>query len=133
VSFAVPNGLRVRRGELGSDDSYGNNGAFSIPPVIPGRWLWVIASDGLGWEHVSVTVRLDRWGAPTRTPTWEEMCAVKAIFWGPDDTVVQFHPRASEYVNFHPHCLHLWRKDGVDFPTPNPLMVGPRGSVEVPA
>jgi len=37
------------------------------------------------------------------------MCFVKALFWRSDETVIQFHPPESEYVNDHPHCLHLWR------------------------
>lgn len=60
---------------------------------------------GLGsWEHVSVSVSRK----PNETPTWDEMCAVKDLFWAPDETVVQFHPAKSEYVNVY-NCLHLWK------------------------
>lgn len=103
---------------MGSDDSIGNNGAFFIK-LKHGQNVFVIASDGMGWEHVSVS-RKDR------CPTWEEMCQVKAIFWDEEDCVVQYHPPRSEYVNHHKNCLHLWRPVGVDFPRPDFLMVGPK-------
>lgn len=57
------------------------------------------------WEHVSVS-------AKGRCPTWEEMQAVKELFWRDDETVVQFHPCKAEYVNNHEYCLHLWKRAG---------------------
>lgn len=71
----------------------------------------VVWSFGGGWEHVSVSYR-------RRTPTWDEMCKVKEMFWNDEETVVQYHPKKSEYKNFHQYCLHLWRKCGVDFELP---------------
>jgi hypothetical protein len=72
------------------------------------------------WEHVSVSFE-------DRTPTWEEMCRVKNMFWLPEEAVVQYHPPESVYVNCHPHCLHLWRptrhKDKL--PLPPSLLIGP--------
>jgi hypothetical protein len=64
-----------------------------------------------GWEHVSVSLR-------NRTPTWEEMSFVKNLFWKDDETVIQFHPKKSEYINRHPYVLHLWRKIGQDYELP---------------
>ena len=119
--FHVPNLYRVRTGPYASDDSYGNNGAFFVPsrPGMPP--FKVIASDegidGSGaWEHVSVSL-------PTRTPTWAEMCAIKALFWDAEDCVVQYHPPASQYVKNHDHCLHLWRPVDREMPMPPRLMV----------
>ncbi len=65
------------------------------------------------WEHVSVS-------CANRCPTWDEMCAVKDLFWTGEETVVQFHPRKSRYVNRHEFCLHLWRRIGGEemFPLP---------------
>lgn len=63
------------------------------------------------WEHVSVSLE-------NRTPTWEEMCFVKSLFWGGHETVLQFHPKITRYVNHHEHCLHLWKKVGVDHELP---------------
>jgi hypothetical protein len=128
MSFHVPNKYRLRTGQgmYNSDDSYGNNGAFSwyygnkADPSDPkNEAIRVIASDGGGWEHVSVSFE-------HRTPTWEEMCHVKDTFWDPEDCVVQFHPPQSEYVNFHPFCLHLWRPTGYEIVTPPMYMVGPQ-------
>lgn len=88
--------------------------------VIPGphnRDLTIIFSDGEGWEHVSVST-------PGRCPNWAEMCFVKNLFWSAEDVVIQFHPAASEYVNNHPYCLHLWRPQGVTLPTPPRFLVG---------
>ncbi|MGE0289543.1 MAG: hypothetical protein AB7P16_24915 [Bradyrhizobium sp.] len=117
MSFHVPNRYRVRKGPLASTDSIGNAGAFFIPNGLGKPPLAVIASDGEGWEHVSVSLA-------TRCPTWDEMCGVKSLFWDPDDCVVQFHPPQSDYVNNHPHCLHLWRPVGREIPRPPSLMVG---------
>ncbi len=70
-----------------------------------GKPLSVVFSWGGGWEHVSVSY-------PNKTPSWDEMCKVKDMFWNDDECVIQFHPPKSEYVNIHPHCLHLWRRCG---------------------
>lgn len=119
MSFHVPNQYRIRSGKVGSDDSIGNAGAFWLPPVKPlsKMAILVIASDGDGWEHVSVSF-------PARCPNWDEMCAVKAIFWDESDCVVQFHPPKAEHINNHSFCLHLWRPIGRDIETPPSYMVG---------
>lgn len=95
-------------------------------PVVNTRRLVIVASDGLGWEHVSVSVRD---GKRVRTPVWDEMAHVKDVFWDDEDVVVQFHPRRSEYVNCHENVLHLWRPVGIELPTPDPILVGPSGGV----
>lgn len=115
MSFHVPNKYRIRRGPIGSDDSIGNAGAFAVPHK-KARFM-VIASDSIGWEHVSVSM-------PDRCPTWKEMCLIKDLFWDPEDTVIQYHPAESEYVNNHPFCLHLWRPVGLDLPIPPSILVG---------
>lgn len=111
----------MRTGPLGSDESAGNNGAF-IFPMGELEMVRFIASDGYGWEHVSISLC-------TRCPTWEEMCYFKDLFWDDDDFVVQMHPPKSVYVNNHPYCLHLWRKAGTnDFcERPPSVLVGIRG------
>ena len=102
-----------------SDDSFGFNGMFRFWIQKPIR---VVASDGGGWQHVSVSIESDK-----RCPSWNIMCQVKDLFWEPEDVVVQFHPKVSEYVNYHSGCLHLWRCiDGREFPTPPSKMVGPK-------
>jgi len=113
---------RVRDGHYGSDDSYGMTGAFQL--IGPnGVQLLVMSSngdgDGQGWEHVSVSMK-------NRTPNWGEMCFVKDLFWTEHETVVQYHPPKSEYVNCHPYCLHMWRHKQMSIPMPPSLLVGPK-------
>lgn len=94
----------------------GFNGMFRIPHS--NGTLRVIAGDGKGWQHVSVS-----WEDKNDVPDWETMCYVKDLFWNDEDVVVQFHPRKSEYVNIHPGVLHLWRCTTKEFPTPMRSMV----------
>lgn len=117
MTFNVPEMYRVTKGRMGSDKTVGNNGAFYVPMIRTPVVLAVIASCGEGWEHVSVSLS-------DRCPTWAEMCRVKELFWGPEDCVVQFHPAKSEYVNVHPNCLHLWRREGTNWETPPMWMIG---------
>jgi hypothetical protein len=75
----------------------------------------------MGWQHVSVSFGQ----TSPKTPCWEVMSAVKDLFWGPEDVVVQFHPAKSSHVNNHPGCLHLWKcTDGSAQPMPEAIMVG---------
>jgi len=101
---------------MGSDNSFGNNGYFLLH--WEGYEVRCIASDGLGWEHVSVTINRER------TPSWEVMCFVKDLFWDDEDCVIQYHPPKSAYVNKHPGCLHLWRLKGADIPIPERRLIG---------
>ena len=118
----VPNKCRVRKGPMGSDDSNGNNGAFMVPHPNRASSLdfSVICSDGMGWEHVSISLR-------SRTPTWAECCFIKGLFWDDEDLVVQLHPPRSQWINNHNHCLHLWRSVTHTFPVPPGWMVGVQG------
>ena len=100
---------------MGSDDSYGNNGLFQIR--YKGCNFNVIASDGLGWEHVSVSLE-------DRIPAWEEMCYMKDLFWNKDEAVMQLHPPESEYINNHDFCLHLWKPLNAIIPLPDSILVG---------
>jgi hypothetical protein len=113
--FKVPHEYRTRDGTLGSTEEHGNNGAFMVP--FESYTLQVIASDGEGWEHVSVSLR-------NRTPHWREMCVIKGLFWDAEDVVIQYHPAKSEYVHNHDNCLHLWRPVGLEIPTPPRELVG---------
>ena len=118
MTFKVPEHARVTFGGLGSNQSYGCNGAFQLK-CPTGAKLFAIVSDGEGWEHVSVTVQNSK-----RNPSWAEMCWVKNQFWDEEDCAMQFHPPKSEYVNNHQFCLHLWRPTGQHFPTPASILVG---------
>ena len=106
---------RITKGHMASNKSYGNNGAFLIPSPQK-KVLTVIVSDGGGWDHCSVSM-------PNRTPTWKELCFIKDLFWEPEETVIQYHPAKSEYVNDHPFTLHLWKPQHIRIPP------APRGFV----
>lgn len=122
--FHVPEHYRITKKDISynknlqSDASYGNNGYFSFYFRGTKHQVTVIASDGMGWEHVSVTV-----GA-NKPPTWELMCVVKNMFWDDEDCVVQYHPPKSSYINNHPHCLHLWKPIDKEIPIPDSILVG---------
>jgi hypothetical protein len=87
-------------------------GAFTIRNPRNNHILHVISSGALNeWEHVSVSRK-------TCCPTWDDMCFVKKAFWLPTETVVQYHPPESDYVNNHENCLHLWRNTKHEFQLP---------------
>ncbi len=116
---------RIKHGPMASDPSWGNNGQFAIPHA--GIFLFCQVSDELGWEHVSVSLLRRVKGSYTpisRTPSWEEMCAVKNVFWSPEETAVQYHPPEADYINCHPYCLHLWRSTKHEIPIPPKALVG---------
>ena len=132
-----PNQYRIKEmGMWSSTYKDGMNGVFQIPLVVDGIPHPVTANcvvsdgtclEGTGietWEHVSV--HIDDWGNQ-RTPSWGEMCLVKDVFWDPEECVVQFHPPKSDYVNNHPHVLHLWKLKNGKFPRPDFRMVGIKG------
>jgi hypothetical protein len=84
--------------------------------------LRVMMSSGgpdMPWEHVSVSTS-------SRCPTWDEMCWIKDLFFEKHETVVQYHPAESDYVNYHPFCLHLWRPLNAALPIPPSIAVGPK-------
>ena len=115
MSFHVPNKYRFHSGAYGSSDNIGNYGAFYIP--FESTMLQCIASEGEGWEHVSVSLQ-------NRCPNWKEMCFIKDLFWDEEDTVIQYHPPKSQYVNNHSYCLHLWKPIKEKIPLPPNILVG---------
>ena len=104
---------RVKSGLLRSETGE-KNGAFNL--TVNGKKMTAIISDGMGWDHVSVSMK-------RQTPTWSDMCVIKDIFFEEEEEAIQIHPKKSEYVNFHDHCLHLWRNQNQEFPTPHRIMV----------
>ena len=122
MAFKVPEKRRILHGRAKSSPSHGNNGCFIVIHKAGrhSRFLNVVASDGAGWEHVSVSM-------PDKCPTWDQMCFIKNMFWSEDDAVIQIHPPSKKYVNHHPYCLHLWRRFNTNdfFDMPEPIFVGP--------
>lgn len=120
--FQVPEKYRYQGNPLFISEPGKQEGAFLIRFYGSDRTkAFCIASSGLGWEHVSVHMIKN---GKQETPTWKEMCMIKAYFWEKEDTVVQYHPPESEYVNNHPYTLHLWRPTELEMPRPMPEMVG---------
>jgi len=78
----------------------------------------VVWSNGHGWDHVSVSPYTE-----SITPSWDDMCKIKDMFFYDEEEAFQFHPKKSEYVNMMPNCLHLWRLQGVGSPRPPIQMV----------
>lgn len=109
---------RVIAGPLASRKEYGANGAFFLDTP-EGVRMQVIVSNGGGWDHVSVCPRNRK-----RTPTWEEMHYIKTLFFEPEETVIQYHPAQSRYINNHDYVLHLWKPQDAAVPTPPEWMVG---------
>lgn len=96
-------------------------GFFMVPIKMNGPVMAVQISpavDQYEFDHVSVSL-------PHRTPTWDEMCKVKDLFFEDEDVVVQFHPAKSQFVNFAKNCLHMWRWAKGKLPTPQAFEVGP--------
>jgi len=60
-----------------------------------------IEDDGRKWIHLSVA-------GPGRVPHWSELVDVKELFLGRDSKAIQVIPPRAEYVNIHPHVLHLF-------------------------
>lgn len=90
--------------------------------------LKVIASSGsdeIPWDHVSVSTEV-------RCPTWAEMSWVKSLFFEEEEIAVEYHPPKSQYVNYHPFCLHLWRPHGEALPLPPTIALGPVGQAPSP-
>lgn len=92
----------------------GSTGVFLI--ISNNNKFFVCSTASQGWDHVSVSKQTK--GRKKKLPTWDEMCMIKEMFFDPEELVVQYHPKKSEYVNFHPGVLHLWRKQGEEIPRP---------------
>lgn len=80
----------------------------------PARKLNVMCGVTPAWEHVSVSVTRRK----NDIPTWAEMCFIKNLFWNETETVIQYHPPKSVYINIHPGVLHLWRPVLTSIPLP---------------
>lgn len=72
-----------------------------------------------GFEHLSVSTTV-------KTPSWEQMCKMKDIFWNEDEVCMQLHPAKEDYIDNMKYCLHIWKPINEKIPTPPNLMVGIR-------
>ena|SRR5215203_3202745 len=90
-----------------------DGGAFAL--VYRGASLLVVASSGMGWDHVSVSLK-------HRTPNWGEMEHVKRLFFLDSEVAMQLHVPPDDHISFHPYCLHLWRPQHQTIPRPPAIM-----------
>lgn len=116
--------------EIARNPPHGNRwpsdcGFFVIPSPSSGEPMRCIVSAGRldpsapPWDHVSVSLE-------NRCPTWQEMDYLARLFFKPTEAAMQLHVPASEHVNCHPYCLHIWRPSGLKkIPLPPSWMVGP--------
>lgn len=112
---------RLKREELSFYGVSGDDGNGMFKVFVNNRSFHVVAANGGGWDHVSVSPCNQK---RETCPTWEEMSAIKDMFFKPEERVVQFHPPKSEYINVHPYCLHLWKpNDGKEVPYPPVIFV----------
>ena len=103
-----------------SDDTCG---VFEVPSSIDRAFLRIIASNGEGWDHVSVS-------RANHCPNWTEMSHIAQLFFKDDETAMQLHVPRSEHLNLHPHCLHWWRPHDGSIPKPPSYFVAVPGSLE---
>jgi hypothetical protein len=126
VKAVVPRMLeegRVRTGHFATTAADRFNGAFFVFGPCGADLKIIASSEGMGWEHVSVSLK-------NRCPNWPEMCFVKDLFWEDEEAVMQIHPPKSDYINCHPYCLHLWRPLAETIPLPPSVLVGPKAGKE---
>jgi hypothetical protein len=117
--FEMLDKYRLKTSDWGTSEG-SRYGFFFIPYKMQKPPLKVMSApfgDDQEWEHVSVSL-------PNRCPSWEEMSFIKQLFWCKEDTVIQFHPPESEYVNNHPFCLHLWRNTKNETKCPPSILTG---------
>ena len=90
----LPAAWKEGRGRLGELFFFSKDGLRVMSSAL-------VEADGKRWQHVSLS-------RAARLPSWEDLRAVKDLFIGRDKMAIQVLPRAADYCNVHPHCLHLW-------------------------
>lgn len=103
--------------ELYGSTSDAKLGVFQVPSAVDKKPLRIIATSGMGWDHVSIS-RGDR------CPDWTEMEQIKRLFFKDHEVAMQLHVTAKDHVNVHPTCLHLWRPTDKAIPLPPKEFVG---------
>lgn len=98
----VNEGTKYRKSDYMVDEEHTLAFGGDYYDTVSGKQLNFMFSVQGGWEHLSVSM-------PSRTPTWDQMCTMKNIFWEDEEECVEYHPPKSQYVNIHEHCLHIWK------------------------
>jgi hypothetical protein len=106
---------KAERALYGCDGNEGN-GVFTMPSPIDRAEMAIVASDGGGWDHVSVS-------RGNRCPNWIELDYVKRAFFRDEECAMQLHPAVAKHISLHPYTLHLWRPQNIEIPLPPSKMV----------
>lgn len=112
-SFGLPQKYDEFRHPVGGSMGNEQNGFI----ILPQKGLKIMFSNGMGWEHASVS-------RVSKMPSYDDLTWVKQILWGANATVMQLFVPFDEHVNRHPYCLHLWRPLEDEIPRPPNVMVG---------
>lgn len=99
--------VRERYGGWGDETC----GVFEMPSPIDRAPMFIIASAGEGWDHVSISRK-------NRAPNQAELSHVHRLFFQPGEVAVQYFVPQREHVNIHENCLHLWRAQTRPIPMP---------------
>lgn len=93
--------------------------AYYTHPITQKRY-WCKFTSAYGWEHLTVSPQPQR----GKVPEWDIMCRVKDIFWDEEECCIEYHPRASQYVNNNETCLHIWKPIDLEIPEPPTILLG---------
>lgn len=110
------NEIKETRGLVIIQEAEDGFAGFYSDPITRRTYCFVFSWGG-GWEHLSIST-------PSRTPSWDEMCKFKDMFFEENECCVQYHPAKEDYVNQHPHCLHIWKPLECELPKPPSIYVG---------
>jgi hypothetical protein len=97
---------------------------YDIRSLAPNRITRDSILASAGWQHSATGLVVSagiedtgRWGPllhvsisyPDHDPTWEEIKAVRDLFFLDSVDAMMMLPRQEDYINVHPHCFHLWQ------------------------
>lgn len=111
--FATRKNIEVLDFDDVDNDCYGGAITVNLNASIKMR---IIFSCDEGWDHISVSLN-------SRTPKYQEMKAVKKLFFKDDEWAIEYHPPEKDYVNIHSNVLHIWRPHKEAIPVPPKYMV----------
>lgn len=103
VSMVAPGTRAFKRGPIGVLLSQEPRRADAL-----GAMMLTPAIEGLVRERLFYHLSISH---PHRWPTWEEILEARETLLPLGLTFAQILPPASEYVNIHPNCFHLWEID----------------------
>ena len=82
--------------------------------LVEGLKIMPTNNPAVGWDHISISPQR----AESLTPTWEQMCRMRDLFFNDDEVVLQYHPPLQNHVNCATNTLHLWRCQNAEIPLP---------------